>query len=153
MNAESIPTVAVPVSYLAALLAGHTGIPTKAGVLWERDGKKASLSLLAALYRAQWAVEAAGLGPFVVTSVFDSDAHLTTSFHYKGRAADIRTYEENDSPDGTAFASPSARRMWAVIAEALGPGFDVIIEKDHIHVEHDPRTENSRSAYMGERHV
>lgn len=134
--------LAGPVSYLAAMLLGHTAIPAKDGVEWEKGAEKASLSLLAAIYRAMWAVDLSGLGPFVVTSIFDSSEHLENSYHYKGRAADIRT--RHLGPDG-------AQRMWGVIAEAVGPGFDVILEVDHIHIEHDPREANAGAAYKGTR--
>lgn len=145
MNAKNAPTFSVPISFLAAALLGHRGLPSKQTVKWENENTKASLSLLAALYRAQWSVELAGLGPFVVTSALDHegiDDREATSLHPKGRAADLRTRH---------LKAEQIDRFWNLVADAVGPGYDVILEVDHVHLEHDPRVENAVTAYMGER--
>lgn len=62
-----------------------------------------------------------------VTSANDS-THMDGSLHYQDRALDFRT----------ADMSPSQVARWAEeIRARLGPGFDVIIESDHLHVEHN----------------
>jgi|TARA_B110000908_G_C9983154_1_gene326413 hypothetical protein len=66
---------------------------------------------------------------FVITSVNDS-RHMTNSLHYSGYAFDCRiwTLEED-------MRQPVAND----IAAALGEDFDVILEDDHMHIEHDPQ--------------
>lgn len=64
----------------------------------------------------------------VITSLNDGQ-HMTTSFHYRGLAADLRIW--NLPP-----IDPKDVRLR--IAEILGKDYDVVLEKDHIHVEYDP---------------
>lgn len=64
----------------------------------------------------------------VITSANDGK-HLPHSFHYKGLALDLRTYNLH-----------GRERMAAQeLAIALGEEYDVVLEKDHIHLEHDPK--------------
>lgn len=65
----------------------------------------------------------------VITSGLDG-VHSEGSLHYKGLGLDFRT---RDLP---RKVQPSFRDA---VAEALGPEFDVVLEKDHLHVEHEPR--------------
>lgn len=66
----------------------------------------------------------------VVTSLTDGQ-HMPDSLHYKGLAADIRT---RDIPDVLL------RSVHGSLSSVLSPmGFDVILEKDHIHLEFDPK--------------
>lgn len=65
--------------------------------------------------------------PFVVTSINDG-RHMAGSKHYSGNAADIRIWY---------MRNPSA--CCAAIRKVLGPDFDVVLEKDHIHLEYDPK--------------
>lgn len=65
---------------------------------------------------------------FVLTSVGDGK-HKVGSLHYKGRAFDFRTNKIHES---------MRARIFTDIREALGPEFDVLLEKDHGHVEWDP---------------
>lgn len=135
--------LSMPLSFLAATIVRENGLTAKPGVAWKSaKGEPARLVLLAGLYRVQWAVEAAGLGPLTVTSVWDG-THLPDSRHYVGLAADLRTHHLSSEAD--------RRRMWEVVAEALGPGWDVILEVDHIHIEFDPRAANAAAAYLGTR--
>lgn len=64
-----------------------------------------------------------------ITSVLDSE-HKPTSLHYVGRGFDARTKDINPV-------------VWPKLTErlklALGPQFDVVLEKDHIHIEFDPK--------------
>ena len=65
----------------------------------------------------------------VITSKEDG-THMPTSLHYKKRAFDWRTYQV-----------PAAERpaLKAVVQKALGPDWDVVLEKDHLHTEYDPK--------------
>ncbi len=67
------------------------------------------------------------LGPkFVVTSVSEGK-HKRKSKHYTGYGMDVRT-RNLDNP----------KSMRDSIAAVLGKDFDVILEKDHIHIEFEP---------------
>ena len=61
----------------------------------------------------------------VVTSARDGK-HMTGSLHYEGKAIDTRTWNVLDN-------------LVKRIKELLGPDYDVILEKDHVHIEHDPK--------------
>jgi hypothetical protein len=66
-------------------------------------------------------------GDLVVTSVIDG-THMEGSLHYKGLAFDVRLL-----PGWIDGGSVALRAV-------LGPlGFDVVLEKDHCHVEYDPK--------------
>ena len=58
-----------------------------------------------------------------ITSIRDSN-HLPGSLHYDGLAFDMQ-----DDPG----------YFIAEIKQALGPGWDVVDESDHIHCEYDPK--------------
>jgi len=64
----------------------------------------------------------------VITSLNDGK-HMQGSYHYKGLAADFRIW--NLSP----YRPIDVRDM---IQELLGKDYDVVLEKDHIHLEYDP---------------
>lgn len=66
---------------------------------------------------------------FVVTSCGDGK-HMAGSLHYSGRAFDFRTNKIHES---------MRSRIFTDIREALGPEFDVVMEKTHGHVEWDPQ--------------
>lgn len=104
--------------------SGASEFESKPGVNWSG----AQPVLIDGLRRARAAVELAGLGPFVVTSVTDG-VHLPNSFHYRGRAADLRTRH---------LAAERWESYRETVARALGPGWDVILEDDHVHAEWDP---------------
>lgn len=57
-----------------------------------------------------------------------SGKHMPGSRHYSGNAVDIRT---------RGWAEPQA--VAEAIAVVLGDDFDVILEADHLHIEHDPK--------------
>lgn len=59
----------------------------------------------------------------VITSGKDG-IHGTDSLHYEGKAVDLRTWN--------VLAS-----LVEQIKAHIGPDFDVILEKDHIHIEFD----------------
>jgi hypothetical protein len=63
----------------------------------------------------------------VITSAKDGK-HSAHSLHYKGRALDLRTW------------NLAGREMQVrdELQAALGDDYDVVLESDHIHMEHDP---------------
>ncbi len=64
----------------------------------------------------------------VVTAGLDGD-HSQWSFHYYGRAVDLRS---------RYF---SAEEVWEVVNklhDAIGSDYDIIVHTTHIHVEYDP---------------
>lgn len=64
-----------------------------------------------------------------ITSANDSE-HMGQSLHYKGRALDFRT---RDVAAGAVEKIVETAKSW------LGKQYDVVLEKDHIHVEFDPK--------------
>ncbi len=73
-------------------------------------------------------VESYGV-PFVITSLLEG-THGAKSLHYRGLAMDFRTRE--------IPAITKKRDCRDRCALALGSEFDVVLEKDHMHVEFDP---------------
>ena len=64
-------------------------------------------------------------GEYTVTSICDG-THSAHSLHYVGLAADIRTrHIPAEKVAGVALA----------LRAALGKGYDVVVEKDHLHIE------------------
>lgn len=64
----------------------------------------------------------------VITSAHDGK-HMDGSLHYKGRAIDIRTW------------AIKGREMEVIakLKAKLGRDYDIVVESDHIHLEHDPK--------------
>lgn len=85
---------------------------------------------LFAMRAAEGVFEDRKLGLVTFTSVTDGK-HSPGSKHYTGHAFDIRT---RDIPAD----------QWQLVAgdirERIGTEYDVVVEKDHIHVEFDPKT-------------
>ena len=65
----------------------------------------------------------------VVTSLCDGK-HMSNSKHYQGLAADLRI--NNVLP-------AKLMELLSILKNALGVDFDVVLEKDHIHIEFDPK--------------
>lgn len=63
---------------------------------------------------------------FVITSVTDGD-HKSGSLHHVGDAFDLRLPKSYNPAIVVGY-----------IRECLGSEFDVVLEKDHIHIEYDP---------------
>ena len=61
----------------------------------------------------------------VITSGRDGK-HKVDSFHYTGKAFDLRT-------------NHVLQALTDAIKDELGPHYDVLLETDHIHVEWDPK--------------
>lgn len=64
-----------------------------------------------------------------ITSGSDS-THRPDSLHYKGLALDFRTRDVRQA---------DLQRLKTRLAGALGAEFDVVLEKDHAHIEHQPK--------------
>lgn len=63
---------------------------------------------------------------FIITSTYEG-THGEGSLHYANEAYDVRT------PDDSKL------RIFANIQKVLGPDFDVVLERDHYHIEYDPK--------------
>lgn len=63
----------------------------------------------------------------VITSGVDGK-HMIESLHYKGLALDFRTRDLKDPQD-----------ILKAVKAMLGQEFDVVLEKDHLHVEFQPK--------------
>ena len=75
-----------------------------------------------------WESRAPGIDP-VLTSGNDA-THMKGSRHYDDAGWDWRTY---NLPASTVSLIAQDLR------QALGKDYDVVIEKDHLHTEHDPK--------------
>jgi len=64
-----------------------------------------------------------------ITSANDL-THMSGSLHYEGRALDFRT---RDIPSALLSS------FHAKVKSALGNEFDVVLERDHLHVEYQPK--------------
>ncbi len=62
----------------------------------------------------------------VITSTYEGN-HCACSYHYANDAYDIR------------WKPSYGKQIYEEIKKALGPDFDVVLEKDHIHIEYDPK--------------
>lgn len=62
----------------------------------------------------------------IVTSTYEG-THSPGSLHYSNEAIDV-----DDPPD-------HKEEITQKIKDSLGRDFDVILESDHIHIEHDPK--------------
>jgi hypothetical protein len=69
---------------------------------------------------------------FVITSIYDGN-HMKGTLHATGQAFDVRT---RDMASTEGLAKLLTRRIQII----LGADWDVILEDDHIHIEHDPRS-------------
>jgi hypothetical protein len=67
---------------------------------------------------------------FTITALMDG-VHMATSLHYKGQAADLRTRD---------LINTTPYKMAELIRARLSHDYDVVVERDHIHVEYDPKT-------------
>lgn len=65
----------------------------------------------------------------VVTSILDG-VHSTRSLHYKGLAFDMRIY---------IYSQSVVKSIMEELEYLLGKNYDVVLEKDHIYVEYDPK--------------
>ena len=89
------------------------------------DVRPKSLTIMAA---AANVAELLGLS-LTVTSGEDGQ-HMAGSRHYTGDAIDIRRRN---------LAAGQVEQVMGGLKERLGAGYDVVLERTHIHVEYDPR--------------
>ena len=64
-----------------------------------------------------------------ITSARDGE-HMSGSKHYDGKALDLRTRD---------ISRDTAAKVTVKLQNNLGRDYDVVHEKDHIHVEYDPK--------------
>lgn len=72
----------------------------------------------------------------VVTSGNDGK-HMAGSLHYKDLAIDLRTGHAWEKP---LMTQAEAQALRDELDRRLGVGYDVVLEKDHVHCEWDPVT-------------
>lgn len=72
--------------------------------------------------------------PVTITAGRDG-VHSTHSYHYQGRAVDVRFW---DVPEG------DRERVAQEIRDKLAHFYDVVVESDHYHIEADRKRENLR---------
>ncbi len=72
--------------------------------------------------------------PFMVTELLPTVKHMEGSLHESGLAADLRTRD---------IIPEMVPSLVANLRRELGPEWDVVLEKTHIHIEYDPRTATS----------
>jgi hypothetical protein len=70
----------------------------------------------------------------VITSLNDG-VHSLTSLHYSGCGADLRTRYFNGPKE--------VRRVFNKLENRLTKDYDIVIEKDHIHIEYQPKRLNA----------
>lgn len=66
----------------------------------------------------------------VITCGLDG-LHSAGSVHYYGKAVDLRSRD----PEGVQLPSETKEKLASKLRSVLGCCFDVVVEKDHIHVE------------------
>ncbi len=84
--------------------------------------------LVIAVIAAERVYEEAG-HDFTVTACVEGK-HSIASLHYAGAAIDVRTRD---------IAAAEVVKLAARMRECLGGDFDVVIEMDHLHLEHQPK--------------
>lgn len=98
-----------------------------------------TIDVLADLWNALFPMDKDGL---TITAGCEGNkndgVHKHTSLHYKenspsglGRAIDIRTWDVGMEHVKDMFLETAK--------ELLGKDFDVVVEKDHVHIEYDPK--------------
>lgn len=92
--------------------------------------------MIDAVQKAAEVYERLGYKEMWVTST-DDGTHSYASLHYVGNAVDLGTTAHGVQPSGVPF-------LVSGIVNALGRGYDVVGEGDHIHVEYQPKTGEPR---------
>ena len=95
-------------------------------MIWVKAGVKPYRLLMLAAYVANVA-EALGLD-VTITSAMDG-THMQGSKHYTGEALDLRI---------SNLTKDQREDLLAGLRDRMGKSYDVVLEKDHIHVEYDP---------------
>ena len=71
----------------------------------------------------------------MITSVTDGK-HMEGSLHYKGLAADIRTWRNTS---GLQMTKGQKAEIAYDLRSILGDDWDVVVESSHIHIEYDKK--------------
>ncbi len=71
--------------------------------------------------------------PELVITAGNDSVHKKGSLHYVGQAFDIRTRDLIQNQVKEAYLTEQIRG-------SLGVDFDVVLEKDHAHIEYDPKS-------------
>jgi hypothetical protein len=97
------------------------------------DGKqnhlKTSPEIQHAMHVADALSKAVSGKEILITALFDG-THKKGSKHYEGNAFDIRKWHYNND---------QLHSLLINLKENLGPDYDIIEEKTHIHIEYDPK--------------
>ena len=80
--------------------------------------------------------EVMGPGFTVVITSGNDGTHMEGSLHFKNLALDFRTGHNWEPP---LMSEEEAHEILEELKARLGIGFDVVLEKDHIHGEYDPK--------------
>ena len=80
------------------------------------------------LETAEWTFQANGYS-CVCTSGTDGK-HMTGSKHYEAQAVDLRSFH---------VSQEMLPKIVSELKERLGKDYDVVLEKDHLHIEHDAK--------------
>lgn len=100
--------------------------------------KKMSVQLLTGLYVLDHLITKELNCEMTVTHVCDGK-HNPGTLHPTGDAADVRIKDfDGNMLDISAMDRQSAQRVVDLFKERM-PGYDIILEKDHIHLEYDPK--------------
>ena len=78
------------------------------------------------------------LGTHVVVTSLGDGSHSFNSFHYGSSVGDIRTCGADLRTRDLTYEDQ--QKVVRELRRLLGASFDVILERDHIHLEHDMRT-------------
>ena len=76
------------------------------------------------------AIHRAVIGRDAIITAGTDGQHMAGSLHYRGRALDVRTRD---------LTPAQTQKLRDALARGLGPGWDVIVEPTHIHIEYDPK--------------
>lgn len=98
---------------------------------------------LLAIFRALLTTAPAMQGEAVMVTSVKDGRHSTHSRHYIGLAVDVRTYGTRlgaIAPDNAVPSQVELAEAWVLrLKQFLGPDYDVVLERDHIHVEWDQK--------------
>jgi len=75
------------------------------------------------------------VGEHAILSSTYGSVHGDGSLHGRGDAEDFAIVLANDEP----IRHSTVVLLVEALRQELGPDFDVVLEKDHIHIEYDPK--------------
>ena len=143
-NLRGLLTKGIAIGFLAVLALSVVGLETvsdalpsiplcRAGdvMLRFKDGVSVTFTpeINRILEAAEYTFQAHGYS--CVCTAGTDGKHMEGSLHYKARAVDLRSRH---------VASDALPKIVEELKERLGKDYDVILEGDHIHAEHDPKS-------------